>query len=138
MNSDLLKEAIAEAKAYRETHIYDDPEVHVGVADTLKEAKNIGGGCQCSRCRTVTRAFSTSKSLRGQNFKGVSAFYVSTENPILWRNLLMCMAESDISGPIFYIPSKKYKKKPVKLGLLDEADICTCGMNPCVCWHDEK
>lgn len=133
----LLKEAIAEARAYRNTHIYDEPTLHVGVADTLKEAKRIGGGCQCSRCRTVVRAFSTSNSLRGQNFDKVEAFYVSTENPILWRDLLMCMAASKTSGPIFYTPSKKYLKRQAELAKIG-ADECTCRIKPCVCWHDEK
>ncbi len=136
MNPNLLKEAIAEARAYRNTHIYDDPKVHVGIADTLAEAKRIGGGCQCNRCRTVTRAFSTSNSLRGQSFKDVDAFYVNTENPELWRDLLMCMAASGTSGPIFYTPSAKYKKRQAELAAL--GDECTCKEKPCVCWHDEK
>lgn len=137
MNPNLLKEAIAEARAYRNTHIYDEPDVHVGIADTLAEAKKIGGGCQCSRCRTVTRAFSTSRSLRGQDFKGVSAFYVNTENPELWRDLLMCMAAAKTSGPIFYTPSKKYLKKQAEFAKIVTYD-CTCHETPCVCWHDEK
>jgi hypothetical protein len=85
--------------------------VQVGIADTKKEAKKLSYGHDWKKYRTKTRTFSTSNSLRGQLFKDVDGFYVKTENPILWRDLLMGMSASDNTGPIFYYPSEKYKKK---------------------------
>ena len=34
------------------------------------------------------------------------------------------------------ISPKSHKGK--KMGPLDKAEHCTCNMDPCVCWHDEK
>lgn len=116
MDSNLLKEAIRQAKIDRQMRKY--VTVNVGVADTLADAKRAAQGCACSRCNTKVRAFSTSNSLRGQNFDGVSHFYVETEDPILWRDLLMCMAASKNTGPIFYRPSKKYLQRQAELAKL--------------------
>lgn len=112
-----LRECIADAKARRQTELYNQKSNYVVIADTLEEAKKYG--CDCRKCSY--RYFSTSASLRGQCFDDVSAFYVHTENPELWRDLLMCLAGDGrpwSHGPIFYTPSGKYFQRQVELAIL--------------------
>jgi hypothetical protein len=114
----LLDEAIRDAKATMQTRLANQKTHYVVIADTLAEAKK--HGCNCGRCSY--KYFSTSNSLRGQSFDRVSAVYVYTRNPELWRDLLMCMEGAKVRGPIFYYPegSKPLPQEPLGLILAGE------------------
>ena len=102
IDNNLLKVAIAEARIATEERLRNTPTIHVVVADTLEKAREFKKDHHCSRCYDKVRHFSPKSSLRGQSFNGVNYVHVLTDNPEVWRDIVMIIKSSpEFYGPIW-------------------------------------
>lgn len=101
MDPNLIKECIEEARRERMSR-GPDKEIHVVICKTHEQGKKFMTNHKCSRCWHEVKYYSTSNSLRGMLFNDVEAIHVIHYDPILWRDLGMCLAAShDFDGPIY-------------------------------------
>ena len=103
INSDLLKEAIADARRDMIARLDNTPTIHVVIGNTLAEAKAFKKDHRCSRCYDKVRHFTKNGvGLRGQSFNDVNYVHVLTDDAVVWRDIVLIISCSPkFSGPIW-------------------------------------
>lgn len=97
-----LQLAIEEAMHEAAEKMRNTPTIHVVIADTLEQGKAFKQDHRCSRCYDKVRYFSVKSPPRGQLFDDVNYIHVLTDNPELWRDILLTVKFSKkFSGPIW-------------------------------------